>query len=132
MTDTQRRRIVASYREKETTDVRVLFCIGITQTFFDGDPKNIPTLIEGVTQAFSDLKGRFGINVLGTFDDDELMVGNSQSWPWTCYILADCPDLASVVNVCNIVRETEILGARLWKYMRIEARVGRKLFCGNE
>jgi NAD(P)-dependent dehydrogenase (short-subunit alcohol dehydrogenase family) len=45
---------------------------------------------------------------------------------------ADCPDLRSVVNVCNIVRETELGGLRLWKYLKIQARAGRQLFCGNE
>jgi hypothetical protein len=33
--------------------------------------------------------------------------------------------------VCNIVRETEAAGARLWKYLRVEARVGRPLFFAN-
>jgi hypothetical protein len=123
---------VASYRDKESTDLRVLFCFGVTQTFFDEDPSTLGTRIEAVKQAFSDLQGRFGVKVLGTMDDDELMVGNSPSWPWTCYILADCPDLATVSRVCNLVRETEVDGARLWRYIRIEARVGRKLFFGNE
>ena len=75
--------------------------------------------------------GPDGSLYFGTMDDDELMVGNSPSWPWTCY-LADCPDLDCVTRVCNVVRETEIDGARLWKYLRVEARVGRKLFFGNE
>lgn len=123
---------MSNYREKESHDLRVLFCFGVTQSFFEEDPKKLPALIEGITNAFSDLSGRFGINVLGTLDDDELMVGTSQSWPWTCYILADCPDLDSVTKVCNIVRTAELDGARAWKYLRVEARVGRKLFFGNE
>jgi hypothetical protein len=123
---------MASYREKDSDALRVLFCVGVTQTFFEQDPALLPTLIDAITKAFSDLKGRFGVTVLGTIDDDELMVGHSWSWPWTCYILADCPDLESVTKVCNIVRETEVNGARLWKYLKIEARVGRRLFFGNE
>jgi hypothetical protein len=123
---------MASYREKDSDALRVLFCLGVTQTFFEQDPALLPTLIDAITRAFSDLKGRFGVNVLGTIDDDELMVGHSWSWPWTCYILADCPDLEAVTKVCNIVRETEVNGARLWKYLKIEARVGRRLFFGND
>jgi hypothetical protein len=33
--------------------------------------------------------------------------------------------------VCNLVRTTTIGEDRLWKFMRIEARVGRQLFFGN-
>jgi hypothetical protein len=69
--------------------------------------------------------------VLGPIDDDRLMVGSSASWPWTAYILADAPSLDQVVSVCDIVRSTEIGDDRLWKYLKIEARVGRPLFFGN-
>jgi hypothetical protein len=37
-----------------------------------------------------------------------------------------------VTRVCNIVREAEVGGHRLWRYLKIEARVGRRLFFGNE
>ena len=121
----------ASYRDVGGGGLRVLFCIGVTQSFFDEEPAQVRPLVEGITQAFSDLSGRFGVAVLGTMDDDELMVGSSSSWPWTAYILADAPSLESVTAVCNLVRESEVNGARLWKYLRIEARVGRQLFFGN-
>jgi hypothetical protein len=120
-----------SYRDTGDT-VRALFCIGIAQNFFDADPDVQKELIEGIPKAFADLGGRFGLNVLGTMDDDELMVGPSEGWPWTCYILAEAPDHAAVKNVCNIVRQFEVSGSRLWRFMRIEARVGRPLFFANE
>jgi hypothetical protein len=120
-----------SYREKETKKLRVLFCIGVHQTFFEQPGADIGPIVSAITEAFTDLGGRFGITVLGTMDDDELMVGPSSEFPWTAYILADAPDLDSVTAVCNIVRETEIAGHRLWRYLRIEARVGRPLFFGN-
>ena len=62
---------------------------------------------------------------------DELMVGSSVVWPWTAYVLADVPDLETVAKVTNILREAEVEGARLWKYLRVEARVGRPLFFAN-
>ncbi len=65
-------------------------------------------------------------------DDDELMVGPSATWPWTAYVLADAPNLDAVTAVCNVLRETEVRGARLWKYMKVEARVGRRLFFAND
>ena len=120
-----------SYREKDGSALRVLFCFGVTQSFFDEDPARVPEIARGITEAFDDLRGRFGVTVLGTMDDDELMVGSSTTWPWTCYVLADVPDVETVTRVCNVVRESEAAGARLWKYLRVEARVGRPLFFGN-
>ena len=112
--------------------LRVLFCFGGTQHVYDADDVELTRMMETLTGAFADLGGRFGINVLGTMDDDELMVGSSETWPWTCYILADVPDLETVTRVCNIVREAEVGGHRLWRYLKVEARVGRRLFFGNE
>jgi hypothetical protein len=120
-----------SYREKESQQLRVLFCFGVTQSFFDEDPARVPEIARGITEAFDDLGGRFGVTVLGTMDDDELMVGSSPGWPWTCYVLADVPDLETVAKICNLVRESGTAGARLWKYLKVEARVGRPLFFGN-
>lgn len=120
-----------SYRERSSDRLRVLFCFGVTQTFFDTDPALLGTIVQALKDAFGDLHGRFGVEVLGTLDDDELMVGASPGSPWTAYILADVPDLETVRKVTNILRETEVAGHRLWRFMRVEARVGRELFFGN-
>jgi hypothetical protein len=122
---------VADYRTRSGDKLRVLFCIGVAQTFFEEEETRLPELLPAIKTAFDDLNGRFGIEVLGTMDDDELMVGASANWPWTAYILADAPDLAAVTAVCNLVRETSVGEHRLWRYLRIEARVGRELFFGN-
>ena len=120
------------YREKEGRALRVLFCFGVTQSFFEAEPAGVPAIAKAITEAFADLGGRFGIDVLGTMDDDELVVGASVAWPWTAYVLADVPDLETVAKVTNVLREAEAEGARLWKYLRVEARVGRPLFFANE
>lgn len=117
------------YRNKEgQKEHRVLFCIGVTPAFFDADASELDEIGTVIKEAFESLSERFGITVLGTLDDDELMVGPSHSWPWTCYVLADAPTLEAVSGVCNIIRETPLGNGRLWKYLRIEARVGRPLF----
>jgi hypothetical protein len=123
--------MASSYRENEGIALRVLFCFGVTQSFFEAEPASVPAIVKAITDAFADLRGRFGVEVLGTMDDDELMVGSSETWPWTCYILADVPDLEAVAKVCNLLRESEVAGSRLWKYLKVEARVGRQLFFGN-
>jgi hypothetical protein len=116
----------------QTQMLRVLFCIGVTQTFFDEDSAKVKAILEAIETAFSNLSGRFGLQVLGTIDDDQSMVGSSPNWPWTCYILADAPNLEAVHGVCNLLRESEIERARLWRYLKIEARIGRRLFFGND
>jgi hypothetical protein len=123
--------VSSDYREGGDRALRVLFCIGVTQAFFDESPETIPARIAAIQAAFADLGGRFGLRVLGTLDDDELMVGTSIAYPWTAYILADAPSFDAVSRVCNIVRESTVTGSRLWKYLRIEARVGRPLFFGD-
>jgi hypothetical protein len=113
--------------------LRVLFCIGVNAAFFDAGPDERQDAFETIKRAFADLKARFGVQVLGTMDDDQTMVGSSSTWPWTCYILADAPDLDAVAGVCNLLRVTTLAsGAALWKYLKIEARVGRELFFGNQ
>jgi hypothetical protein len=113
--------------------LRVLFCIGVNRAFFDAGPDERQDAFETIKKAFANLNDRFGVSVLGTMDDDQTMVGSSSSWPWTCYILADAPDLDAVAGVCNLLRETTLAsGATLWKYLKIEARIGRELFFGNQ
>jgi hypothetical protein len=123
---------MADYRDRDSDALRVLFCIGVSQTFFEQEADRLSELIPAIKEAFADLNGRFGLEVLGTLDDDELMVGPSPTWPWTAYILADAPDLGAVRAVCNIVRDAPVGQHRLWRYLRIEARVGRRLFFGND
>ena len=113
--------------------LRVLFCIGVNPAFFDAGADERQDAFETIKTAFADLNGRFGVKVIGTMDDDQTMVGPSSTYPWTCYILADAPNLDAVAAVCNLLRSTTLSsGATLWKYLKIEARVGRELFFGNE
>lgn len=119
-----------SYRDTGTA-LRVLFCLGIRDEFFSMRADESPALIQASRDALDNLGERFGVTVLGTMDDDELMVGPSTGFPWTAYILADAPDLDAVKAVCNTLRETPVGEYKLWKYMKIEARVGRRLFFGN-
>jgi len=109
--------------------LRTLFCIGINQNFFDATPeesKDVWLAFGGMMNAIAAMPG---VKVLGNIDDDQSMVGPSVGWPWTCYVLADVPDLETVHAVCNLFRTT-LVGEgpyKLWKYARIEARTGREL-----
>lgn len=112
--------------------LRVLFCITVTDEFFKADADARGRVFESCVNGFDDLAGRFGLTVLGTIDDDQLMVGSTGGRSRTAYILADAPDLTQVVEVCNLIRSTKVGEDMLWKYLGIEARLGRPLFFGNE
>ncbi|MFD9661530.1 hypothetical protein ACFWAY_07845 [Rhodococcus sp. NPDC059968] len=111
----------------KTAPLRVLFCIGINQNFFD-----LPTGQGGlVWKAFSGMMDAVaetpGVRVIGDIDDDSHMVGPSDGWPWTCYILADVDTQETVKAVCNLFRTTSVGEYTLWRYAKIEARIGRAL-----
>ncbi|MSW64659.1 MAG: hypothetical protein F2825_07195, partial [Actinobacteria bacterium] len=55
--------------------------------------------------------------------------GPSDGWPWTCYVLADVDDQATVRAACNLVRTVPVGtgDARFWRFAEIEARMGRAL-----
>lgn len=111
--------------------LRVLFCIGVLPPTFEASATVQQEIKETLERAFGDLEGELGVEVLGTMDDDQLQVGPSSAHPWTAYILADAPDLAAAVSVCDLLRQTDVPGGKLWRYLKIEARVGRPLFFAN-
>lgn len=110
--------------------LRALFCIGLTQEFFSLPPSDIPAVGGALKAAFDDLAGRFGVRVIGTFDDDLTQVGVTTGFPWTAYILAEVPDLDAVIEVTNLLRGP-CGDAKLFRYFRIEARLGHELFFGT-
>ena len=68
-----------SHRTKDDDSLRVLFCLGVLPDFFGADGETQAALLSGIPAAFEDLGGRFGLTVIGTMDDDELMVGPSHA-----------------------------------------------------
>jgi hypothetical protein len=108
--------------------LRVLFCAAVLQNFFDLPASDIGIVWKAVGEMLKGIRDLPGVEVLGTIDDDHTMVGTSPNgWPWTFYILADVPDRDTAVAACNLFRTTEVGQYRLWKYMRVEARIGREL-----
>ncbi len=113
--------------ESKKSKIRVLFCIAVSQNFFDLPESEIPSVLKVYSKVFSDIANLPGLSVVGTFDDDRVMVGASSGWPWTSYILADVDALDTAIAACNLFRTTPVAGGRMWKYGRIEARIGREL-----
>lgn len=107
--------------------LRVLFCIGVNQNFFDATPTEAKQVWGAFGVMMKGMEETPGIRVIGNMDDDQLMVGPSTTAPWTTYVLADADTLESVAAVCNLFRTTPVGESKLWKYCKIEARVGREL-----
>lgn len=108
--------------------LRVLFCGAVLQSFFDLPSTDIMSVLKSIGNMLRAMREIPGVEVIGTMDDDETMVGTSPTgFPWTFYILAHVDSRETVVEACNLFRTTEVGDFRLWKYMRVEARIGREL-----
>lgn len=109
--------------------LRVLFCIGVNQNFMDAtaqEMKDVWVAFSAMMRGIAELPG---VRVLGNLDDDQIMVGPSTNWPWTTYVMADVPDIETVTAACNLFRVTPVGDGtyKLWKYCRVETRIGREL-----
>ncbi|MCH8531801.1 MAG: IacB protein [Saccharospirillum sp.] len=113
----------------EKKNHRVLFCIGVNQNFMDSPADEAKQVWQAFSAMLQGIDGLPGLNVLGIMDDDCIMVGPSQTAPWTAYIMADVPDIETVTAACNFFRTTPVGDGtyKLWKYCRVEARIGREL-----
>jgi hypothetical protein len=109
--------------------LRTLFCIGVNQNFFDAKVEETKEVWTAFVQMMQGIANLPGVKVLGNLDDDRAMVGPSDSWPWTAYVLADVPDLETVHAACNLFRTIAVGDGtyKLWRYCKVEARVGREL-----
>jgi hypothetical protein len=64
-----------------------------------------------------------GARLVGSFDDDLFATGQPLSLPYSIYALYDVDDLAVIVRMADDVRSSE-----LSHMIRLEARIGRRLF----
>jgi hypothetical protein len=111
----------------DTLPLRVLFCCGVTQNFFDLPRERIGAVWQAYGAMLASIEAMAGVKVLGVMDDDRLVVGSADSAPWTFYIMADVADFDTAAAVCNLYRTTPVGEYNLWRYGKIEARVGRPL-----
>ncbi|WP_345816962.1 hypothetical protein AAGS40_28795 (plasmid) [Paraburkholderia sp. PREW-6R] len=107
--------------------LRVLFCCGVSQNFFDLPREQIGDVWQAYGTMLNAIEAMENVRVLGIMDDDRLVVGHADGAPWTFYIMADVADFDTAVAVCNLYRTTPVGDYNLWRYGKIEARVGRAL-----
>jgi hypothetical protein len=111
--------------------LRVLFCCGVTQNFFDLPREQISTVWQAYGVMLKSIEAMEGVKVLGIMDDDRLVVGQADGAPWTFYIMADVDSFDTAAAVCNLYRTTPVGEYNLWRYGKIEARIGRALAVPN-
>lgn len=61
--------------------IRVLFCIGVNQNFFDATPEVGKQVWAAFGEMMKGIEHTDGIQVIGNMDDDRVMVGPSTGWP---------------------------------------------------
>jgi len=109
--------------------IRTLLCFNNHPTFFSLPFDQIGPVWVATQALMSGIDQMEGVTIIGTFDDDQTMVGATQGFPFTWYMLVDFPNREAVQAACNLLR-TIVVGDgndRLWKYMTVEARMGRAL-----
>jgi hypothetical protein len=113
----------------ESQPIRTLLCFNNQPAFFSLPFDQIGPVWTATQSLMRSIAALEGVKIVGTFDDDQTMVGATQGFPFTWYIMADFPDRATVQQACNLLRTTVVGGGndRLWKYMSVEARMGRAL-----
>lgn len=113
----------------ETSAIRTLLCFNNHAAFFNLPFGQIGPVWTATQALMSGIDQMEGVSIIGTFDDDQTMVGASHGFPFTWYMLCDFPSREAVQAACNLLR-TIVVGEgddRLWKYMSVEARMGRAL-----
>lgn len=113
----------------EKKPIRTLLCLAVQPSFFDLPFDQIGGVWQGTQEFISGVAKIPGAIILGTLDDDQTQVGTSATFPWTWYMLCDFPDRESVIEACGLLRAIQVDDSnhRLWKYIRVEARMGRAL-----
>lgn len=106
---------------------RVLLLVAASDGWYQAEDAAARGGVLARLQAFFDGWREGGATLLGSFDDDYLVVGQPSSLGWSIFVLYDVPSLDLVVERINSTRE-EADGVRLDRAFRMEVRLGRNLF----
>jgi hypothetical protein len=107
--------------------VRVLIVGSANAAWYDASESERTTEILPRFEAILSRWTESGARLIGSFDDDLFMVGRPESFTNSMYMLFDVENVATVVEMVHMFREVD-RGVRLDKFIRIEARLGRRLF----
>ena len=89
----------------------------------DGERARVIARFQGLMDEWRGL----GAQVIGTLDDDLLMVGEPAGGRWTFYLLFDIDGMQVATDMIQRIREP-VDGIKMDTYVRFEAHVGRPFF----
>ena len=101
---------------------RVLVLLAATDGWFAATPGEREAATDELRAVLGEAEAR-GARLLASFDDDVFLTGPPAPLPYTIFVLYDVDDLAVVVELVHRLRTSS-----LSRFLRLEARVGRRLF----
>lgn len=101
---------------------RVLVLIASTTGWYAATAETRGRAIAGLSALLRTAEGR-GARLVGSVDDDLLATGQPSSLPYSIYVLYDVDDLDVIVQLVHELRCSELA-----ELLRLEARIGRRLF----
>jgi hypothetical protein len=110
-----------------TNPVRVLIMASASSAWYEASDSDHTEQLLPRFRAILHSWTTAGARLVGSFDDDFFMVGKPVSLQNSMYMLFEVDDISIVVDMLHQLRTTEN-GVRLDKYIRMEARVGRRLY----
>ena len=113
--------------EASPRELRVLLCLAAAHTYYEAEDDEQEAVKAGLKRAFERLEERFDVRVLGAIEDDLLAHGATHLPHYRAYILLAARDLDTAVELCKVVKETRVGPYRLWRYLGLDARLGRTL-----
>ena len=101
---------------------RVLILIASTDGWYAAGEDERDEATDELARILHDVEAD-GARLLSSFDDDLFLTGQPAPLPYTIFVLYDVEDLAVIVRLVHRLRLSP-----LSRLLRLEARVGRRLF----
>ena len=101
---------------------RVLVLIASTDGWYEATPGERDVATDELGSVLREAETQ-GARLVASFDDDLFLTGQPAPLPYTIFVLYDVDELGVVVQLVHRLRTST-----LSRYLRLEARVGRRLF----
>ncbi|HXF98037.1 MAG TPA: hypothetical protein VNJ46_05430 [Gaiellaceae bacterium] len=101
---------------------RVLVLVAATDGWYGADAAERGRALAEFAAMLTEFEGE-GARLVASFDDDLFLTGQPAPMPYTIFCLYDVGELGPVVRLVHRLRSSP-----LSRYLRLEARVGRRLF----
>lgn len=101
---------------------RVLVLIAATDGWYEATSETRAQIAGELGTALREVEGS-GVRLVSSFDDDLFLTGQPAPLSYSIFVVYDVDDLAVIVTLVHRFRTSALSG-----YLRVESRIGRKLF----